>query len=376
MNDAVSTLPPEDSAASALLALIAITGELPVSQAVRLADSAYYMEKIVTRLKKEKLINTYYHDRLRGYRLTARAKSLLLRERPEQFTRFLTGETATNKPKYTWTDRLRLHRMAEALVTMAKANVVVYPGTKPPLFEDGRLSEMIRFSSPVYYTAGEIKEIGQEAAKVRGSRATGVLLTPDDAFIVYNTGDSEMKWQYQSEMRLKTLLSREIDRARLNRKLPRSKMQAIVLASDMEQMLVLTDTRKQHKHQYFVLDGSYRHFYYVPNDYGGEFLLQLLCDRGLRASLDELLTKDLKPRDPKSFIENDGFDADGDPVLLGYLSDLPRIKRFANALALQEKAGTVICFDFQAETMRQVCGDTAAIQSIALDALKEGIVDQ
>ena len=376
MNDAVSMLPPEDSAASTLLTLIAISGELPVSQAVRLADSVYYMEKIVTRLKKEKLINTYYNDRLRGYRLTAKAKTLLLQERPEQFTRFLTGETAINKPKYTLTDRLRLHRMAEALVTMAKANVVIYPRAKPPLFENGRVSEMIRFSLPAYYTAGEIKEIGQEAAKIRGSRATGVLLTPYDTFIVYNTGDSEMKWQYQSEMRLKTLLSREIDRARLSRKLPRSKIQAIVLATDMEQMLVLTDTHKQNKHQYFVLDGSHRHFYYVPNNCSGEFLLQLLCDRGLRASLDELLTKGLRPRDPKSFVENDGFDEDGDPVLLGYLGDLPRIKRFANALALQEKTGTIICFDFQADTMRQVCGETVAIQSIALDALKEGIVDQ
>ena len=74
MNDAVSLLPPRGPAESTLLAMIAISGELPVSQAARLIDSAYYLEKMITRLKKEKLIHTYYSDGLRGYRLTAKAK--------------------------------------------------------------------------------------------------------------------------------------------------------------------------------------------------------------------------------------------------------------------------------------------------------------
>lgn len=376
MNDAVSLLPPRGPAESTLLAMIAISGELPVSQAARLIDSAYYLEKMITRLKKEKLIHTYYSDGLRGYRLTAKAKKRLLMEHAEQFTHILDGETAINKPKYSIPDRLRLHRMAEVLVSMLNADIIIYPWTKPALFERGHTSGAVTFTLPTYYTAGEIKEIGQEAAKIRASRATGVLLTPTDTFVTYNTGNTEMKWQYQAEVRLKTLLNRELNQARLNNHKPGVKIQAIVFAADMEQMLVLADTVKQHKHQYFVLDGSYQHFYYVPNNGNGEFLLQLLCDKGLKTSLDELLTNGLRPRDPKANIENDGYDGNGVPVLLGYTCDLPRIKRFINALEIRDAPGSIICFDFQAEILRQICVKSIELQPIDLEALKGGIVNQ
>ena len=376
MNDAVSLLPPKDSVANTLITLIAITGELPVNQATRLVESAYYLEKMITRLKKEKLIHTYYKNGLRGYRLTANAKRQLLKERPEQFARLFHGETIINRPKYTIPDRLRLHRMAEVMVTMSMAGITVYPWEKPALFENGQLNRDVSFVPSAYYTAGEIKEIGQEAAKVRGSRATGVLLTYSDDFIIYNTGNVEMEWKYQSEVRMKTLLTRELEQGRMERRLPVSDLQAIVLAADMTQMLTLTDSLKQSKHNYFVLDGTYKHFYYIPNNSDGEFLLQILCDRDLHAALDNLLTEDLAPGNLQASVENDGYDARGDPVLLAYTCDMPRIKRFDNALALQEKTGTLICFDFQEETMRQICGANISLQTIDTEALKGGIADQ
>ena len=376
MNHAVSLLPPDDSFPSKLLTLIALTGELPVSQAARLADSQKYLETVITRLKKEKLIRTYYKDGLRGYRLTAKAKRCLLREHTEQFVDIFDGETIINKPKYTIPDRLRLHRLAETVVTMVMANITVFPWEKPSLFENGHISDAVSFATPAYYTSREIKEIGQEAAKIRGARATGVLMTSANTYTIYNTGNTEMKWKPQSEVRMKTLLDRKINTARLDRQLPVSDLQAIIFASDMEQMLALADTQKQIKHQYFVLDGTYKHIYYVPNNSNGEFLLQILCDDDLKAALDGLLTSDIAPENPKAVIENDGYDNAGTPVLLGYTCDIPRIKRFVNALSIQHKTGTVFCFDFQEEVLHQICGEIIELQPIDLEALKGGIVNQ
>lgn len=376
MNNAVSLLPPEDSDASDLLTVIALTGEFPVTQASRMVSSKHYLEKTITRLKKNRLIRTYYKDGLRGYRLTAKAKKQLIKEHPSRFKSIFTGDTIINMPKYSVPDRLRLHRMAEVYVTMTQSDVVTYPWRKPTLFHDGHISDEVLFASSIYYTAAEIKEIGQEAAKIRGSRATGVLLTQFTDYVVYNTGNTEMMWKYQSEIRLKTLLGRELKQARLSKGIESRDLAAIVFASDMKQMLALMDTLKQSKHQYFILDGAYPHFFCVTSDKNGEFLLQLLCDADLRIALDDLLSEDLTQRNPQAFVENDGFDTNGDPVLFAYTCDMPRIKRFDNALALQEKAGTLVCFDYQADVMRRVCGPTVKIQALNTEVLRGGIVDQ
>ena len=52
-----------------LLSLTAISGEFPTDQLNRLPGSPYYLESVVTALKKDGLLRTYYRDKLRGYRL-------------------------------------------------------------------------------------------------------------------------------------------------------------------------------------------------------------------------------------------------------------------------------------------------------------------
>lgn len=59
--------------------------------------STSYGEKLITRLKEENLIKTHYRDRLRGYRLTNKAKQLLLQENPDRFSFYLSGNSDTNR---------------------------------------------------------------------------------------------------------------------------------------------------------------------------------------------------------------------------------------------------------------------------------------
>ena len=72
----------------------------------------------MTSLKKSGLLRTYYRDRLRGYRLGAKAKAALLDGWPERFSPYLTGDTDTNRLKSEVNRRLRLHRLAETYITM------------------------------------------------------------------------------------------------------------------------------------------------------------------------------------------------------------------------------------------------------------------
>lgn len=66
--------PPLDTAAGLLLMLTALSGEFPTALVSRLPGGETYKMKVVKRLKKDKLLRTFYADRLRAFRLTAAAR--------------------------------------------------------------------------------------------------------------------------------------------------------------------------------------------------------------------------------------------------------------------------------------------------------------
>ena len=371
MSSPPAQLPASDTLPDLLLTLTALTGEFPVSQVERLPGSDSYKALTVKRLKKSRLLRGYYRDGLRGLRLTATAKKILLEDSPDRFTPFLTGNAETNTPKSEVTRRLRLYRMAEVLITMNNAGVSVFPWEKADVFSPGYSGEPV--ICPCYYTSRELKEIGPQGTKIRGSRATGVLLVDGGFFAVYNTASSEMKWEYQAELRLKALLQIELCQRRLPRQFQNARQEAIVFGTGMGQMEVLMGADGRIGHNYFVLDGSYEHFYYLTNDHHGEVILQLLCEDELKQALDDILMENLTASRPGWPVENDAFDEADSPVLFGYTCDMPRIKRFDTALSLHEQHGVLICFDFQEEALRRICGQRVALQSIDFDAFERSV---
>lgn len=81
------------------LELVALSGEFPADNLHRMGIGENYGEKLVTKLKEEKLLKTHYKDKLRGYRLTSRGKKMLLAQNPSRFSFYLTGSSDTNQPR-------------------------------------------------------------------------------------------------------------------------------------------------------------------------------------------------------------------------------------------------------------------------------------
>lgn len=357
-------LPTPDTLPYLLLALTAISGEFPTALVSRLPGGISYKESVVKTLKREKLLRTYYRDQLRGLRLTATAKKLLLASQPDRYTACLTGYTETNMLKSEVPRRLRLHRMAEVLTTMLNAGVPIFPWDKPPLFCSKAGSEFDTIDCPVYYSSREVKEIGPQSAKINGSRSTGVLFSDGGIFIAYNTGAAQMKWEYKAELRFKAFLQTEVCHRLLPAQFAAAKPNGIVFGAGMESLPPLMTPTMGARHIYFVLDGNFDHFFFLPSDHRGEVILQLLYDPELKAALDCILSENLDAHRPGWLIENDAIDEDGNPVLFAYTCDMPRIQRFDTALELQGRTGTLICFDFQEETFRRICGQRVTLQSI------------
>ena len=367
----MSTLPQKApgsiSQAYQLLALVAISGELPASQLSRLAGGISYKENVVKSLKRQRLLLSYYKNGLRGYRLTATAKKLLLAREPERFSFYLSGACATNHIRSEPEQRLRLHRVSQTLITMRNAGISIFRDEKPGIFCPGEPA-IGDICVPAFYTSREIKEMGTAFVKIRGARSVGVLLTPQHIHVVYNMGNALMKWSYKAEMRTKALMQTVLCRERMPHQYHPDAVRGLLLGDSMELAYeLLTD---QGGKNYFVLDGSYERVCFLTNDHHGEVLLRLLCDKELDNDLRELLLLDLEPRQLSETVENDAMTPDGAPVLLAYDCDLPRIRRFDTALRLQDRYGILICFDHQAEVLRRYCGDRAVVQAIDFAAFE------
>lgn len=366
--------PDSDRFSSLLLMLIALSGEFPIEQVRRLSGSVSYADFVVKRLKRERLIRTYYRDNLRGLRLTAAAKKQLAADWPGWFSPLFTGDTMTNAPKYSILHRLRLHRMAEVLVSMFNVGILSFPWEKPVVFTPTPLYEPPYIEWPAYYSSREVKNLGALATKIRNSRAVGLLLMDGSIFAVYNTGPALMKWEYQAEMRLKAMLQIELCQNRLPGQFGDAELSAILFGSHMGQAPALLDADTQSR-DHFIQDGSYSHFYFLTCDHHGDVILYLLLHPDEKDALDSILSQGLDPPRPNWWVENDAMDGDN-PVLFGYTCDMPRIMKFDNVLHIHGRTGTLYCFDFQEDAMRQVCGPNVEIRRIDFEAYEGGVFHQ
>lgn len=188
--------------------MVGLCGEFPSGQLNRLIESDSYAEKVVTDLKQSKLIRTHYKDGLRGYRLTKRAKELLLSQNSCRFQNYLTGNAETNLIRSELPRRLRLHQKAETYLTLSHAGIPFFPDEKPLLFsESGEAATFPIRSLPLFYSSREIKNLGASTTKIKNSRSMGILMAPHCVYAVYNTGNTLLKWEYKTEVRLNAFCS-------------------------------------------------------------------------------------------------------------------------------------------------------------------------
>ena len=361
-----TTLPGKDTLAYRFLELTAICGEFPADLLPRFPGSASYQETVISSLKKSRLLKTYYRDRLRGYRLGTRAKALLLESNPERFSFYLTGNAETNLLKSEVTRRLRLHRIAEIYVCMMNAGVSVFRDEKPDVFAPDPQS-LSPSREAAFYNSREIKEVGIEAVKIRGSRMMGALLAPTGIFLTYNVGSQLHKWEYRAEYRAKVLLQIILCQQRMVSQYAGCSACGLLYGDNLDPFYQIFASADSGTRCFFLLDGNYDHFYYFTNDHYGEVLTKLLCDPDRTSALNGVLSQGLYAKDPGQPFEHDALDEQGNPVLFGYFLDIPRIQRFFTALNLQDRPGTLICFDFQEEMLRRLCNENIHLQTISFE---------
>ena len=354
-------LPSHDSASYELLSLTALCGEFPCDSAARLIGSESYRKKIVTGLTHSRLLRIFSRNHLRGYRLGIRGKHLLQTQEPERFLFYLSGCGDTNAIKSELSRRLRLHRIAQTYITMKNAGITIFRDKKPPLFSPDAKSAVF-IEDNYFYDSREMKELRSEMLKIYGSRMTGALFTPKQAFAVFNAMDSIPTFDSQIECRAKVMLQRvcQIRTSAIR------KVDGLLLADHWQTLCVLLENAKGSEREYFLFGEGYEHFYFITNDYYGETLLWMLYNPQVVVQLHELLLllQSFRPPQRDTAIENDAVTEDGTPVLFACQPDLPKLYRFYATLELHKRSGIIVCFDFQEDVLQPLCSNRIKLQTI------------
>lgn len=349
------------------LEMVAVSGELTADMAKRLPIGSAYLRKCIGLAKKRRLVTVYNKDKIKGYRLTTAGKDYLLYTNRERFQFFLTQSSDTNLIRTGLQRRMRLHKSAGAYLTMKNAGIEIFQDKKPNLSE---LDASTTDQAPLwYYSSREIKSMGQNYAKVKNSRSVGVLVAPDDFYIVYNTGGGNIRWFTNAESRLMYEINYLMSQAGLGRDSFRYN-KGIMLADSLEQFEQFLPDKKD-KAVFPKEGGGYWNMHWIPNTSEGEAMLRLLCDPELQNRLNTWISKAIavEPMEHPAY-DCDGMINDEEPVLFCYTMDMARFFRLLYSLQSREMDGYVVCFDFQLDLLEKCCGEISDIQFAVMDFQK------
>lgn len=345
-----------------LLLLMAVSGEIPADWMGEAAGSKEYGAALLTRLKRDGEIKLRSKDGIRGYLLRAKGKRYLLETYREDVEMFLSGSGATNHVKSEPDKRLRLHRMSMVWICFYRMGVGIFASDKPALFpglypspySSMGMGEESGGTIGNYYGTPEWKlETDKE---ISGSRACGILVG-DEAFVVYNTMDSLMKWTPKIERNLRSRMEMRF------RRFGEVKLYgAMMMGRDMDMLGRILGSDGGLKGNLYQVDETYEHIYFVPLVKEAAVQVRLLCSMEGREKLRTFLCGALSRVHENPFGMEAGTDGNGRKVYFCYLLELGLLRRIRAQGAA--RGGWVFCFTYQAKAVREVLGERFEVEAI------------
>lgn len=345
-----------------VLLLAAVSGEIPADWMGEAAGSKEYGAALLTRLKRDGEIKLRSKDGIRGYLLRAKGKRYLLETYREDVEMFLSGSGATNHVKSEPDKRLRLHRMSMVWICFYRMGVGIFASDKPALFpglypspySSMGMGEESGGTIGNYYGTPEWKlETDKE---ISGSRACGILVG-DEAFVVYNTMDSLMKWTPKIERNLRSRMEMRF------RRFGEVKLYgAMMMGRDMDMLGRILGSDGGLKGNLYQVDETYEHIYFVPLVKEAAVQVRLLCSMEGREKLRTFLCGALSRVHENPFGMEAGTDGNGRKVYFCYLLELGLLRRIRAQGAA--RGGRVFCFTYQAKAVREVLGERFEVEAI------------
>lgn len=327
-----------------LLIIIAMSGEMPTYLGQYVTGSVSYTAALITRLKKERYISLRCKDGYRGYVLLEKGRNYLLSEYEKELSFFISGSGQTGHVKSEPEKRMRLYRMSEVWVFFWKAGIEILRNHKPDM-DKGFVRDR---GKAFYYGSLEFKGMSEA---IRGSRSCGVLLSGDTALVVYNTMDRNMKWAKKMECSMRTWTERMLLKGGYN-----NKADALIVGQNIKVLLKLLESDGGIKKDLFRPDDIYDQYYYIPMCREGILQIVLLTEKRKREKLKQSLFSRFSIKREKEYATYNVCDENGNPIYLVYDLEMRQLCRIKQEL-LWRPSVSIVCMDYQAETIREYLGE-------------------
>lgn len=258
----------------------------------------------------------------------------------------------------------RNHRVAEAAAMCMRAGIECRPYLLPQL-QNQRITRLIP-DEPCFYLAKDLKKLGEaEMNKTMFSRMVGTVYFGSEAYVVYNTRSSVMKWSGKGEFKT---LHNIVDICRLNAGI--DKTPSAILFGESESValntLLESDTSKRPE---FRFDIVYRNIYFIPmNEYGIRQLSILSVPDWKEKLLDLLFEPEVRTYN-RGLFEYDAL-INGIYVFSHLDSDLARLVRFKEAISNQTGRFEVLCYPHQMHFLREYLGQLVTIKTIDMTSVE------
>ena len=351
----------ENSPSYRIMALICMCGECSEKALSILIPHESNRNRLITSLITKKLIVKYQKNDLLGFRLTGKAKKMILLTASERFGFFLENGADYSMRRSSIPYRLRQHRISETLAMMERAEIEIYRNSKYNIFEKV-LDQSEKLSSSAFYLPKEIKTQQKPIQKIINSKMTGLWITEDASWLCYQSSEEFLKQFNNIEHRAEILIHSKLQTNGLDINC----CDTILFGNTM-------DTAKTYLNnsliQNYIQNSPFRRFCHIQMDENGIMLLKLLNNKNLYEQLLAVLTEDLQ-KNKNSYIMQDGFNPEGLPVLICIDCDLKRLLFFRNQLCYSRKYGQIICFDFQENSLKEFCGENISIAIVDSSKVK------
>lgn len=338
--DRVELLERKEKKGDILLKMVAISGEMPANLPEKIVGSKSYTASLITDLKKKGYLLLRYRDGVRGYVLGKKGKEHLLEYYHQDMESYLTGASETNHVKSELEKRLRLHRMSQIWTYFFIHGNLIFPTEKPSIFTQNCYRET---SMGTYYGSQELK---QRADQVKGSRACGLYIKNEQAFVIYNSMGNLMKWSKKMEIAMRCWVERNLLKAGIA-----WEGKAIFFGESMEVLEKILLSNGGIKQDLFQIDDVYEQYYFVPEDCEESCIqMNLFVDRKKNDIFSAFLENMLDEVERNEFPIYAGI-KNGIPVYFLYELELRKLQMVKRDMERHGK-GIAVCFDYQQEVLQ------------------------
>ena len=266
----------------------------------------------------------------------------------------------------------RNHRVAETVAMMQGANIEYRPWILPELQTHRKDEENI--CEAVFITSRNLKRAFDSTEQLSGStRFTGALITPKDAFVVYNARNGVMKWGHSGEYKSQSIVEKCVTYNTQNYNVKKmilmgrtlENVMATISQSKREEELALRLNYKERYKHHTSISSIYRNVHYVPLSEFGQKLLKILTVPDYHNKLLRLVF-----RDDEISNGRDGFmhDAHRNGVyVLSFLDgDVTRLHWYKQIIKDNEELGkkyeyAILCYYEQREEVKSFMGENENI---------------